>query len=103
MTGMIQVNGHEIKVTNPEKVLFPDKGYTKADLVDYYKNIADVMVPEVRGRPTTLQRFPDGIDKPGFFQKEASDYFPGWIRAASSTRWPATMRPRSRTWRARRA
>ncbi|HTX43079.1 MAG TPA: non-homologous end-joining DNA ligase [Methanocella sp.] len=80
MTGMIQVNGHEIKVTNPEKVLFPDKGYTKADLVDYYKNIADVMVPEVRGRPTTLQRFPDGIDKPGFFQKEASDYFPGWIR-----------------------
>ncbi len=80
MTGAIKVDGHEIKITNPDKVLFPDKGYTKADLVDYYKNIAKVMLPDVQGRPTTLQRFPDGIDKPGFFQKEASDYFPDWVR-----------------------
>lgn len=83
MTETIKADGHEIKVTHPDKVLFPDKGYAKLDLVKYYREIADVMVPEVSGRPTTLQRFPDGIDKPGFFQKEASYYFLDWIRRAT--------------------
>lgn len=81
MTGLL-VDGRDIRVTHPEKVLFPGDGITKGELVDYYRNIAATMVPYVEGRPMTLQRFPDGIDRQGFFQKEASDYFPEWVRRA---------------------
>ncbi len=83
MTAELRVDGREVKVTSPDKLLFPEDGITKGDLVDYYRRIADTMVPYVRGRPLTMQRFPDGIDKEGFFQKEAPDYFPGWVRRAT--------------------
>jgi bifunctional non-homologous end joining protein LigD len=77
------IDGHDIKVTHPEKVLFPEDGITKGELVDYYKNIAEFMVPLVAGRPMTLQRFPDGVGSEGFFQKNASEYFPSWVRRAT--------------------
>lgn len=83
MTEVLHIDGHDIKVTHPEKALFPEDGITKGELVDYYRRIAGYMVPHVEGRPMTLQRFPDGIDKEGFFQKEASDYFPAWVRRAT--------------------
>jgi bifunctional non-homologous end joining protein LigD len=83
MTEVLHIDGHDIKVTHPEKALFPEDGITKGELVDYYRRIAGYMVPHVEGRPMTLQRFPDGIDKEGFFQKEASDYFPEWVRRAT--------------------
>jgi bifunctional non-homologous end joining protein LigD len=83
MTEVLHVGGHDIKVTNPDKVLFPGDGITKGELVDYYRRIADVMVPCVEGRPMTLQRFPDGVGSEGFFQKEASAYFPDWVRRAT--------------------
>lgn len=83
MTETLLVDGHEIKVTRPEKILFPEDGITKGELVDYYHRIADTMVPYMHGRPLTMQRFPDGIDKEGFFQKEASNYFPDWIHRAT--------------------
>lgn len=82
MTETIKVDGHDIKVTHQDKLLFPDSGITKGELVGYYRDIADYMVPKIEGRPVTLQRFPDGIDKEGFFQKEASWYFPDWIDRA---------------------
>lgn len=83
MNGTLHVDGHDIKVTNPDKVLFPGEGITKGELVDYYRRIADAMVPLIRERPLTMQRFPDGIDKEGFFQKEASYYFPDWVHRAT--------------------
>ncbi|BAI62197.1 conserved hypothetical protein [Methanocella paludicola SANAE] len=83
MTEVLHIEGHDIKVTNPDKVLFPEDGITKGELVDYYRRISGVMVPLVRGRPMTMQRFPDGIGKEGFFQKEASDYFPDWVHRAT--------------------
>jgi bifunctional non-homologous end joining protein LigD len=70
--------GHVVEVTHPEKILFPDDGITKGELVAYYKKIADVMVPLIRGRPVMMQRFPNGIGGFGFYQKEAGD-FPAWI------------------------
>lgn len=79
MTGVLTIEGHEIKVTHPEKVLFPEDGITKGDLVDYYRGIAEIMVPYLAGRPLTMQRFPDGIDKDGFIQKKVSYYFPEWV------------------------
>ena len=72
-----------LKITHPGKVLFPDDGVTKEELVTYYERIASWMLPHVRGRPVAMERYPDGIDKPGFFQKDASPYFPDWIKTAT--------------------
>ena len=71
--------GERVQVSHPEKVLFPDDGITKADLVDYYRQVAPLMLPLVSGRPVTMQRFPNGIGRGGFLQKQVGDYFPDWI------------------------
>ena len=77
-----EIEGRRVKLSNLEKILFPAAGMTKADLVGYYERVAPVMLPHLAGRPLSLARFPDGIDAQGFMQKNASDYFPGWIRRA---------------------
>jgi len=66
-------------ITHPEKVLFPDDGITKGDLAEYYEAIAPVMLPHVRGRPLTMERYPAGIGKKGFWQKDVSKGFPDWL------------------------
>ncbi len=70
-------------ITHPEKVLFPADGkspaITKGELAAYYEAIAPVMVPHVRGRPVTMERYPAGIDKKGFIQKDVSKGFPSWL------------------------
>jgi bifunctional non-homologous end joining protein LigD len=66
-------------ITHPEKVLFPDDGITKGDLAAYYEAIAPVMLPHLRGRPLTMERYPAGIDKKGFWQKDVSKGFPEWL------------------------
>ena len=58
-----------MEITHPDKVLFPEDGITKSELVDYFRNVADVLVPHARDRPLTMQRFPDGIGKPGSSRK----------------------------------
>lgn len=75
----MKVGRREIDIPNLDKVLFPDAGITKRDLVDYYRRIAGTMLPHIRNRPLTLHRFPDGIDAKGFYQQNVSDYFPDWI------------------------
>lgn len=82
----MKVDGHDIDVSNPGKILFPDAGITKGDLVDYYRRIAATMLPHVCNRPLTLHRFPDGIAAEGFYQQNASDYFPDWIDCVSLPR-----------------
>lgn len=79
----IKVGSRIIEVANLDKVMFPDQGITQGDLVDYYRRIAETMLPYLEGRPLTMQRFPDGIDGEGFYQKEAPHYFPDWIRRVS--------------------
>jgi bifunctional non-homologous end joining protein LigD len=69
-----------VALTHPDKVLFPDDGITKADLASYHERVAEWMLPHVRGRPVSMQRFPDGIGGKGFFHKDVPDYFPDWIR-----------------------
>lgn len=61
--------------TNPDKVMFPEPGFTKADLVGYYAAVADRMVPWLAGRPLTLERYPDGVGAKGFMQKNAASHF----------------------------
>jgi bifunctional non-homologous end joining protein LigD len=74
------VEDRAVKLSNLEKVLFPAAGLTKADLIDYYRRIAPMILPHLAGRPLSFERYPDGIAGEGFMQKNASDYFPSWLR-----------------------
>jgi bifunctional non-homologous end joining protein LigD len=67
-------------ITHPEKVLFPDAGITKGHLASYYEMVASVMLPHILRRPVTMERFPNGIDKKGFLQKDVSKGFPEWLQ-----------------------
>ena len=66
-------------ITHPEKVLFPDDGITKGEVAAYYELVAPIMLPHIRGRPVTMERFPAGIGKKGFFHKDVSKGFPDWL------------------------
>jgi bifunctional non-homologous end joining protein LigD len=66
-------------ITHPEKILFPDDGITKGELAAYYEGIAPIMIPHIRARPVTMERFPAGIGKKGFIQKDVSKGFPAWL------------------------
>ncbi len=80
LNGVVRVDGREIEISRPEKVLFPEDGITKGELVEYYARIAPRMLPHLRDRPLTLERYPNGIGTKRFFQKEVSSYFPDWIQ-----------------------
>jgi bifunctional non-homologous end joining protein LigD len=82
MPPTIEIDGHKIVLSNTDKILFPKAKVSKGDLIEYYRNIAPTMLPHIAGRPLSLQRYPDGIEAGGFMQKNASDYFPDWIRRA---------------------
>lgn len=69
----------EVIITHPEKIMFPDEGITKGELASYYETIAPVMLPHLRRRPITMERFHRGIAAPGFFQKDVSKGFPDWL------------------------
>jgi bifunctional non-homologous end joining protein LigD len=69
-------------ITHPDKVLFPDDGITKGELAAYYEAIAPLMLPHIRGRPVTMERYHRGIGAPGFFQKDVSKGFPDWLERA---------------------
>ncbi len=66
-------------ITHPEKVLFPDDGITKGELAAYYEAVAPMMVPHIRARPVTMERYPSGIAAEGFIQKDVSKGFPAWL------------------------
>jgi bifunctional non-homologous end joining protein LigD len=82
MAQNIKIDGHEIALSNLDKILFPKAKVSKGDLIDYYQKIAPTMLPHIAGRPLSLERYPDGVESDGFMQKNASDYFPDWIRRA---------------------
>ena len=69
-----------MKVSRPDKVLFPDDGITKSELAVYYESVAQPMLRHIKDRPISMQRFPDGIGKHGFFHKDVPDHFPDWVR-----------------------
>ena len=70
----------DVEITHPRKVLFPDDGISKADLAAYYRDVAERMVPLIRDRPVSLQRFNAGIGREGFFQKNVSKGAPPWVK-----------------------
>ncbi|HZC29014.1 MAG TPA: DNA ligase D, partial [Gaiellaceae bacterium] len=88
---------HELKLSNLEKVFFPTEGITKGDLIQYYREVAPVLVHHLRDRPFTMVRYPNGIENSFFFQKDAPSHLPEWIetfRALVCTR----DSPRRKKW-----
>jgi len=79
----MRVATRDVKLTRPQKVLFPDDGITKGEIVEYYRRIAGWILPQLHDRPLTLERYPDGIQGPRIIQKSASAYFPKWIQTAT--------------------
>jgi bifunctional non-homologous end joining protein LigD len=83
MTGkQVLVGGRQVDVSKLDKVLFPDDGITKGELIEHYERVADRMVPLVAGRPVSMERYPDGINGERFFQKRIPKYFPEWVERA---------------------
>src|SRR5512132_1505913 len=77
--GPLSVGGRTVQISSVAKPFFPAAGLTKGDLVAYYRDVAEVMLPHLRGRPLNLQRFPNGVNAKGFWQQGVGDHFPDWI------------------------
>ena len=75
--------GRELKLSNLEKVLYPARGFTKRELIDYYVALAPVLLAHLEGRPLTVTRWPDGVQGKSFFQKQAPAHRPEWVRTAT--------------------
>ena len=78
----VTAGGRAIEVSHADRVVFPDVGLTKGDVVGYYVRIAPQLLPHLEGRPLTMQRFPSGIAGPGFWSKERPKHYPVWVGAA---------------------
>ena len=81
----LEIEGRTVKVTNPDKVFFPERGETKLDLVQYYLSVADGIVRALCERPTQLKRHPDGVDGEAIYQKRVPEKRPDWIETATVT------------------
>ena len=77
---VVVADGTEVRLSNPDKVLYPAVGFTKRDVVDYYARVAEVLLPHLEGRPLTLKRYPNGVDGQFFYEKNAPSHRPPWVR-----------------------
>src|SRR6266581_6970811 len=84
----LQVGRRRVRVTHPERVLFPGDGVTKGDLAEYYAAIGDAIVSHLRDRPFTLKRYPDGIRGQAYFHKQAPKGKPSWMPTRRFRTWP---------------
>lgn len=75
----LDLDGHTIALSNTDRVVFEQIGLTKGDVIAYYADVAPLMLPELRDRPITLERFTKGVDAGGFYQKHAQKHYPPWI------------------------
>jgi bifunctional non-homologous end joining protein LigD len=78
----VDVEGTTLTLTNLDKVLYPETGFTKAEVISHYQEVAAAMLPHLADRPATLKRYPEGIDGESFFQKHAPQHRPDWVRTA---------------------
>jgi bifunctional non-homologous end joining protein LigD len=77
---LVSIDGHQFKLKRLDKVLYPEAGTTKAQVLDYYARIAPVLLPQLADRPVTRIRWPDGVDSTPFFEKNIPSYAPAWLR-----------------------
>jgi bifunctional non-homologous end joining protein LigD len=79
---LVTTEGRELKITNWDKVLYPETGFTKGDLVAFYARVAPAVLPHLHDRPLTLKRYPNGVDQPYFYEKQSPSHRPEWIQTA---------------------
>ena len=79
---IVEIGGRQLKLTNLDKVFYPATGFTKGQVIDYYARIAPVLVPHLAGKPLTLKRYPNGVNEPPFFEKNATKHRPDWVKTA---------------------
>ncbi|MEO7428723.1 MAG: hypothetical protein ABIY48_04995, partial [Acidimicrobiales bacterium] len=75
----VEVDGRRLKVSNLDKVLYPETGFTKAEVIDYYVRVAPAMLPHIADRGLTLRRYPNGVDGQSFFEKRCPSHRPEWV------------------------
>jgi bifunctional non-homologous end joining protein LigD len=80
MDSMIEIQGKQLKLSNLGKVLYPAAGFTKQQVIDYYVRIAPAMIPHLKDRPLTRKRYPNGVDKEFFYEKNAPQHRPDWVK-----------------------
>jgi bifunctional non-homologous end joining protein LigD len=80
----VQVDDRTVRLTNLDKVLYPATGFTKGEVIDYYARIAPAMLPHIDGRALTFRRYPNGVDEPGFFEKNCPGHRPAWMDTAAA-------------------
>ena len=78
----VEVEGRALRLSNLDKVLYPEPGFTKAQVIDYYTRVAPVLLPHLRGRPLTLKRYPNGVEGKYFYEKECPSHRPEWVSTA---------------------
>src|SRR5213082_4212953 len=76
------VEDHKIQVSNLDKILYPQVGFTKGQVIDYYIRIAPVLIPHLKDRPLTMKRYPNGVDQPFFYEKNCPVHRPSWVKTA---------------------
>jgi bifunctional non-homologous end joining protein LigD len=79
---VVEIEGKHLSLTNLDKVLYPATGFTKGQVIDYYARIAPVLLPHLKDHPLTLKRYPEGVDKEYFFEKNATKHRPDWVKTA---------------------
>jgi bifunctional non-homologous end joining protein LigD len=79
---VVEVEGKHLKLSNLDKVLYPDAGFTKGQVIDYYVRIAPVLLPHLQGRPLTMKRYPNGVNGPFFYEKNCPEHRPDWVKTA---------------------
>jgi bifunctional non-homologous end joining protein LigD len=82
MDSTIEVQGKQLKLSNLEKILYPAAGFTKQQIIDYYVRIAPAMLPHLAGRALTRKRYPNGVDEEFFYEKNAPQHRPDWVKTA---------------------
>lgn len=80
---VVEINGKRLKLSNLDKVLWPEVGFTKGQMIDYYVRIAPVLLPHLRGRPLTLKRYPNGVNGMHFYEKNCPGHRPEWVETAA--------------------
>jgi bifunctional non-homologous end joining protein LigD len=83
MRQRVQIEDKQLEVSNLDKVLFPEVGFTKAQVIDYYVRIAPVLLPHVANRPVTFTRWPNGVDGQAFFEKNSARHAPDWVHSVT--------------------
>ena len=78
----IDVEGRTLSLSNLDKVLYPEAGFTKGHVIDFYTRVSPVLLPHLRGRPLTLKRYPNGVDATYFYEKQCPSHAPDWVRTA---------------------